>query len=569
MGCGMKLNKTSFKPVGQYQVTQPARIKSNEPIVINKFGTLNTASDSATIEANEFTALDNTDIIDGYISRRPGSELLTPAKPDSTKILNFTAFQKNDSTVVQLRCSYNNIYRRGVSSWTALTGPALTGTDDDRFSFASSNDSFFAANGVNKVLSLNLTANTYTEISSSKAYKYIAAIGTRIVGANNATVGSPNPIEIGTSGNLNFLDWDPSSDFSAYRGFLYESQDDYADAITGLAGVGESAVVIRERTIWIGEPQPVAQQPFYFYPKILNIGSDTPNSVQKVYGGLCFADRRTNLVYYYDPRGSEGPTPISQKIINELNIQAFDPATIFSGWDPTTLTYVIGIPQPGTRTTYLWKYCFKTQGWTKDIYYRASCYANIPYSTSSITIDDIIGTIAGITTTINDISPVVATTGAQFVGTSGGDLYVRNFARDTDESSLADMAIDDLPGDIDSLPGDIDDLVDDMGGNYETVVVTKNFEMGNNAMFIRAIKLFLQPIVSGTISVSYSKDNGQTWSTDRDFDFNSLDRNKRIVKTWTKLIRARQIMFKFTSTGGLYKIVKFALENDIGGDIRE
>lgn len=564
----MKLNRTSFRPNGQYQVTRPGATKDNDPIIVSKFGTMSTAEDATNLELNEFTELYNADVIDGYISRRNGNTLLTPAKPNSNKILKFWAFQKNDGTVVQLRFTRNTIHRRGAGSWTLLTG-TLTGSDDDAFSFATSNDSFFCANGVDKVIELNLTANTYAEIASSRPYKYIAAIGTRIVGAFNNDPGGYNPIEIGTSGNLNFTDWDPSSDFSAYRAYLYESQDDYTDFITGLAGVGETAVVVRERTIWLGEPQPVAQQPFYFFPKILNIGSDTPNSVQKVAGGIVFADRRTNQIYFYDPRASSGPVAISLKVFNEMNLQAYDPLTIFSGWDPTSLSYVIGIPEPASTDALVWKYSFKTQGWTRDNYYRATSFSNVPYSTPSITIDDISTTINDIVGSINDISPVVQTTGAQFIGTERGDIYVRSGARDTDESSTGDLPIDDLTGAIDGLTGDIDSLIDNLGGEYTTTIITKNFELADNNLFIKSLKLFIQPIISGDITISYSKDAGVTWITGKTISHNSLDKGKRVIKEWMKLIRARQVMFKFETTSGLFKIVKISIANATAGEIRE
>lgn len=564
----MRMNSTAFRPIGQTQVTPAGSAKSNEPIVINKFGTLNNSIDPAVIDATEFVALDNMDSLDGYLSRRVGNSYLTPHRPNNDKVLNFEAFQQNTGSVIQLRFSPAAIHRRNAGSWTQITGVALTNGDYDRFSLAASNDRFFCANGLQKVIEFNFAANTMAEIASSRPYKYIAAIGTRIVGAFNNDTGGYNPIEIGTSGNLNFAQWDPAVDFSAYRGYLYESQDSYTDFITGLAGVGETAVVMRERSIWLGEPQPVAQQPFYFFPKILNIGCDSPYTFQKVYGGVCFADRRTDMVYYYDPKQGQDPIPIGVKVYKEMNLSAYDPTTLFSGWDANSLQYIIGIPQLATSVVYLWKYSFKTQGWTRDVINYASSISSLPYSTGSFTIDDAVGIIDDATSTIDAASPAILGPGARFVGLGDGHMYIQDSTVDTDATST-DTIIDALTGTIDSLSGAIDDLEVHGTTPFSSVVILKTFEAADTNILVRQFHAYIQPIISGTIALYYSKDNGVTWTNAKLLDFSSLDKGKRVILELMRLIRARQLTFKLIANSGAFKIVKITIENATGGDIRQ
>lgn len=563
----MKMLSTAFRPIGQTQVTPPGKGKSNEPIVIEKMGSLNNTLDATVIDQSEFTALDNTESIDGSLQRRFGNSYLLPFRPDINKVLAFEAFQQNDGTIIQLRVTKDAIYRRGVSSWTAITGVTLTGADTDRFSLAASNNEFFCANGVEKVMKFDFGANTMAEIASSRAYKYIAAIGTRIVGAYNNTPASYNPIEIGTSGNLNFSDWDPTSDPSAYRGYLYESQDTYTDFITGLAGVGETAVVMRERSIWLGEPQPVAQQPFYFYPKIMNIGCDSPYSFQRVYGGVCFADRRTEMVYYYDPKQGD-PTPIAVNVYKEMGLSAYDPETFFSGWDASKLTYILGIPQPATAITHLWKYSFKNQGWTKDIINNASSVSSLPYSAGSFTIDDAAGTIDAATATIDNASPVILGPGAKFTGLDNGHIYMQNDTLGTDVSE-GPIPISLLSGAVSTVAGAIADLIEHTSTTFIAEVITKTFEAKNINLLVEEIQLFIQPLLSGSIILSYSKDNGVTWTAAKVLNYNALDKDKRVILSWTKLVRARQITFKLTSISGAFKLVKITIKNASGGEIRQ
>jgi hypothetical protein len=564
----MKMLSTAFRPIGQTQVTPAGSAKSNEPIAINKFGTLNNTNDPATLDATEFTALDNMDSVDGYLARRVGNSFLLPHRPIAEKVLNFEAFQQNSSVVVQLRFSKTSIYRRNAGSWTKITGVTFAGDDYTRFSLAASNDRFFCANGLKKVMEFDFAANTVAEIATSQPYKYIAAIGTRIVGAFNNDSGGYNPIEIGTSGNLNFAQWDPTVDLSAYKGYLYESQDSYTDFITGLAGVGETAVVMRERSIWLGEPQPSAQQPFYFYPKILNIGCDSPYTFQKAYGGVCFADRRTDMVYFYDPKLGQDPMPIGVKVYKEMGLSTYDPATLFSGWDSRALQYIIGIPQPGSSVVYLWKYGFKTQGWTRDVINNASSVSSLPYSTGSFTIDDAVGTIDESLVTIDAASPTVQGPGAKFIGLTDGHIYIQDATVDTDAISV-DIPIDSLAGTIDSLTTSIDDLENHSVGAFTSIFTTKTFEAVNTNILARQIQLYIQPILSGAIVLSYSKDNGITWTTLKTLNFSALDKGNRVILELMKQIRARQLTLKFTATSGSFKVVKLTIENSTGGDIRQ
>jgi hypothetical protein len=530
-------NRLSATPIGPiYTTPVNAGPKPLDTISVANFGGLNTVDDPRDIDPGQLTVANNIDIDTNVWDRRTGYNILTPTKPDSTKVLSFQSVELYNSSIVQLRFDSGKIYRRGSGSWTEITGGGLAGGDNDRFSVTTLLNRFFCSNnGVDVIQELDLTGNTYADLGNAPAYKYITAYYNRIVGAYNTT--SLNPIEVGWSGDINLDEWDPVTDPSAGSNPLYDTPTNYADQITGLFTFGDYLIIPRERSIYLATKQPIATVPFYFYPAVLNIGSDLPYSICIVKNGICFADRRTRMVYYYEV-GTSAPIPIGQQIYNILNIANLDPDTIYSGYDPYHQEYVLGVPSASSTVTTQYIFNFKTQVWYTEVINNASFIGSSPFSAQTAAIQDLIGNIEDLTGDIDSLSPST-TFPTRFVGLTNGDILQSSDSADTDG-----------------------------GVTYTFDIQSKTFEENGFDFYVKRLNLIFMPIKTGSFSVYYSTDNSNTWTLYKDVSVSSTDIGDRQLVTCVKLIKCRQYSFRITSTSGLFSITHYEIERDPGGPSR-
>src|SRR5687768_14261152 len=109
------------QPAGAYN--PPAGVKNVAPgrsvlSVGNVDGGLVTAIDPADISDNAFAMLKNFRYRQGKrCETRPGTDLLTPTKPNSNKVLGFYEYTENDGTSHFFRFTKNSIHEHG-GSWT-------------------------------------------------------------------------------------------------------------------------------------------------------------------------------------------------------------------------------------------------------------------------------------------------------------------------------------------------------------------------------------------------------------------------------------------------------------------
>jgi len=132
-------------------------------------GGMDTKTDPADLEPNQFTVAQNVYIRNKRIGRRVGTSNLTPTKPNSQAVVKMYTAKQYDGTVIQLRFGSPSIHRRGVSSWTEIVdgGTALTAPANNVLS--SDNRHFISNNGANVIQELDLVANTYDPLGNAPA----------------------------------------------------------------------------------------------------------------------------------------------------------------------------------------------------------------------------------------------------------------------------------------------------------------------------------------------------------------------------------------------------------------
>jgi len=305
----------------------PLQLTPDTPFTIAE-GKINRGMDYSTDPAdlpNSVLALaKNCDIYGDRTYPTPESYPISPAKPNSDAILAYAPWKRFSGTTDTIRFTKDKVYKNSTSSWTEITGTAGTGSDTDRIRWITTADLtqdyfIYTNNAKDDIQLINSAATTHADLGDAPKAKYICAFFNRIVAANIGG-GSPNPILIKWSGDLNFSVWDPNTDISAGSMPLMEAQADFSDGITGLFGFATTMVVLRERSVWTVTKRPVASNPFLAQASFPSVGCDTPNSATQTKNGICWYDSRTNQVYLYQVGSSPQPIgdPVKDLIVTDV-----------------------------------------------------------------------------------------------------------------------------------------------------------------------------------------------------------------------------------------------------------
>ena len=483
-----------------------------------------TSFDSFDIPNEASVELTNTFLRQDKLSRRSGHTLITPAKPNSNKVLGTASVQLFDGSTKQLRFDRSKVYLRSAV-WTEITGAGLAGGDNDRFTVLYSNDeTFFANNGANVLQKINFGASTYAAAGNAPRYKYWCSFYNRIVGANLAGPVA-NPILVGWSGDTNFSQWDPALDFSAGYNPLIETQSDLSDEVTGLFAFANIMLVLRQQSIWAATKQPSATSPFAFYTAVPGIGCDAPFTAVQVPNGIIWYDRRTNVVWQYTV-GADAPVNISQTIDIELGNSIEDQAKCFANYDAYNKLYQLAAPISSSILVKVWNYSLVTGAWWVETVDKLSSIDNLSIGTASTTIDDLRGTISSLVGTIDSLSPSVVRP-TRFLGFTSGEIMTKDDGNDMDDTA-----------------------------SYTTTIKSKTFNVPDNVVNITKLELDVLIRKPGTMSVSFSKDDGSTWTTYKTLTTSTGSRKRY---TFPKNIKADTYKFKIEASSGLFDIMGYAI----------
>jgi len=475
-------------------------------------GGLVTQIDSADIANNQFVQVKNFDVRDDRTSRRYGTALYTPVKPNSSAILLVEYIKEFTGATKILRFSVNSVHKMdwGGAAWTALTGPAFAANDTVRIKLLRLANRTFFTDGIIPIQEINLTANTYAAAGTAPKARYIAGFFNRLVCAYYTDAAAINPIQIGWSGDNNFSVFDPLVDYSSGFTYLAESPSDYSDFIMGLVPLANSMIVLKEKSIWLATKQPSASNPFNFFTVLPGIGCDSPETVQKIPNGCVWYDSRNGTVFRYTVGTNEAEN-IGQQIAKTLLTEIVDPNHCTSTYDPTNEEYSLILPAygpwPRAGITKVWKYNFRNKSWSYD------------------EIDDV--------TSINYIEDVNVR--KRIYGQYDGDLLVDDFTL--------------------YVPPTYDT---DNGVTYTSVLVSKTYEFPTDDTYIHSLRLEYIPRLAGSFIVAFSKNNGITWTNYKTVTFVAGDVGKRMVERFVKHIKTRQYTWKITSTSGLFDLIQYA-----------
>ena len=498
-------------------------------------GGMVTSIDAADIENNQSTDLLNFVVRYDRTSRRFGSTLYSPTKPNSSKVMLIAPYKRFGGSTSIVRVTPSTVHLGSSSAWTNIVG-VLNGGANDRFRYTVIQDRFFFTNhGVDYIQEIDAGASTFARAGNAPRYRYITSFNNRVIGAYEDSTVTPNPIKIGWSGNLNLTEFDPLVDRSAGYLNLIDSATDKADDITGLFGFTSFALLLREGSVWIIGKQPVASNPFTFDVAASGIGCDTPHSAVRVRNGICWFDYRTGTVWLYK-LGMQEPEPIGRPVEKSIQSQIDNINTVFASFNPIEEEYTMCIPLSTSPIVQMWTYNFRTKAWWREEQLNVSALAALDYSTGSLVIDDLVGRIDDLIGVINDLTVDVAIP-SRFYGLTTGELLV--------ESRTAD---------------------DDNGTEFDSEMTSKLYWLPENDGISEKLRVEYIPRKAGSFTVQWSKDDGVTWNDYKTKTFDSNDIGKRKVLNCKRQIRAEQYSWRLISTEGLFDLVEYEVKIDSGGE---
>jgi hypothetical protein len=450
----------------------------------------------------------------------------------------------------------------------------LSGAQIDRFSLTTAwNGSqqliVFANNGANPLQVLNpvfttffptglppVNVPTFYQLSVnnniSTNYRFVTGFSNRVVGA---ALAGTNEIQVGWSGDTNPTVWDQNVDETAGFSPIQDTPADFSDNISGIFAFTNTMILLRQRSIWLVNPQPIPTDPFNFYSVIPGIGCNCPYSAQVIDDGIAFLDQRKHTVYYFVPGGGIQPIgrPIETIILNGVDSYQ----DVFSSYDPANNDYTICVPQASSTAVNTYTYNFRTQGWTRSEYDFTATVA-APSSESYIsslndtnvlplglTIGELSGVIANLQGTISQLTNVTLQTSYRVFGRSDGGIMVEN-----------SMANNDNMTSITSGDGDA----------FTTSFVSKDFMLPITDAYFAQIKLEYTESVGGSGTLYYNKQTGampltdSSWTVAKSVTTNTTLNAPQLI-TFTQQLKARRLSWRLDINAGQFAIVGYEVHN--------
>lgn len=472
----------------------------------------------------------NASIRADKISRREGSELVTPTKPNSDPVLLYVAFKRFDGTLIYLRFTKNKLHRRAGGSWTEVTSAsAFSITNTTRIRFTTLNDRFFFAVGNKEIQEVNFTGNTYAALGNAGKYKYITGFFNRLVGANLYDASAPNPTLVAWSGDINFAVWDPATDISAGSTPLLEAATDFADPITGLFGFASVMLILRERSLWTATKRPVASNPFQFQASFPYAGCDCPNSATQKRNGLVWYDARSKQVYDYTI--GQAPREIGNPVKDLIDMRITDLDSVMGAYDSVRDRYHLLIPSSVSNTTYEYVFDYGTESWVENVRENATSVTSNDGGVPSLLIDELGGTINTLVGTINSLVAGALSPPKVFYGMSNGEI--------TSSTSIE---------------------TSDAGTAFTTSIRSKIYTAGDVHLMVRRLLFKYIPLRTGTMSFYFSRDAGETWELYQQVTIAAGDLNKRKRILLTKQVNTAEFCWRIDMETANVQIIEYQLD---------
>jgi len=479
--------------------------------------------DPADIDSGALQEAKNASIRQDKTSKRYGNWLMSPFKPDGETVLKIAYFRQDNGNSYTIRFTNLGVHLLIGNAWSAVTG-ALTGGINDRFNtLVAFNKFIFSNNGADSIRIVDTDLGVVSTLGNAPEYRFITAINDRIVGA---ALRGDNEVQVGWSatGVTGISEWDPAVNEEAGYSPLVTSPSDFSDYITGLFNFNNELVILRERSIWLGTPQPIPQAPFYFRDAGLNVGCNVPFSIQLTEFGLVWLDTRTQAIWVLVP--GQGKQAISTPIESRLFGSIGNKELIFSGYNGKAHEYTLYVPQTSSSIVIGWTYNFQTQAWTYHIYSNVSSADEVELSFGALSADQL-GDIPvdSLTGTADALSPNIIQPSVKVLGLKTGELWLENQTATLDDTLAIDFSL-----------------------------TSKIFTLPRLDIYVAEVRIEVEAYAgSGDILLEYYKDG--RWNNEKVFSVTELG-IPRIFKR-VRSVKARRFAFRISSSTVSFSLVSY------------
>lgn len=384
-----------------------------------------------------FREIRNGRVRDNWVGRRPGTAELI-AKPDSNVVLKVATFEGERHDWVT-RVSDSGIHATHDSSqWFTMSG-TKTWPHHPQFDRTQFLGWLYLTEPSSRVIQVDFEKKEYKELSDAPKARFITTFAERlVVAAVGSQSGGVSPVRIAWSVNGDPTDW---TGVGSGRENLIQNPSDFGDAITGIFGLGDRAVVLRERSIWHITRQPIAAAPFRFTAIVTGLGCDMPHTAARTNrGSLIFADRDTAGIWEYRP-GSQ-PRRLSVPIDSNLADDLAAASRAEGAYDLFNQEYHLGLSVGDTEwLDKFWVFNLRKEAWSYDDSPEVTTVAVGKRASDVILIDELTGDIDSQNPSpngfINDWASQLIKRPILLKGTSSGEVLEQSFDSTDDYDGTA------------------------------------------------------------------------------------------------------------------------------------
>lgn len=243
------------------------------------------------------------------------SEVGTP-KGSPLEIVCITLYKELDGTSRLIRFDEDELHHWAGSSWTQIAGngDAMTGDETNTIRAAMVLNTLIWVNGKDAPKVWSVGDATYADLTADSnapaTAQHVAAFADRVVFAD---------VDSGASRNPQRVEWSASGDATDFTSTgaggatLVDTSDDAAsDDIMALKVFDEFLVILRQRSIWVGQRTGEADAPIRFFSVVQGTGCIASDSAQVV-GDAGVAFLGADNVYLFHPQ-NRSLVPIGEPI---------------------------------------------------------------------------------------------------------------------------------------------------------------------------------------------------------------------------------------------------------------
>lgn len=351
-------------------------------------------------DVSSFSELINFRNREGVVTIRPGSTYIAQPAPNSQPILKLVTFENESGAIFLVRLCDTSVHvDEGTGTFTTYTHPfSSTG---QLFSSAQFIDQLYIANGVQRVMNVDFGGNVVTEIAGAPRARYLATFAERVIAAN--VTGAPYGIY-----------WPVNADPTDWAGVgsgeenLVQGASSLGDDITGLWPLGDVLVILRQRSVWIAERRPSADNPFVFRKIIDRVGCDAPFGSCLIDNAIVFCNVAQEAVYMFSL--GEGLKLINGDVKDGFFSGIQDLSYLELEWDVQEKELLVKVPNvSGSRySTKMWVWNALSGAWSYDAMpaFVTLASAGSGTNSSNMRIDDLIGNIDGLLGSIDSLGNI-------------------------------------------------------------------------------------------------------------------------------------------------------------------